>query len=98
MTRDHKIRIAVAGLAGKVREDAILALLTRPETINAAMVKRLTDYHENRKPRERKCRPRGPKRDVNLSIRVTYDEYCVIRDRLKRRPITPWIRKRLGIA
>ena len=41
MTRDQRIRIAVAGLKGKRREDAILFLLQRPASINLALCHRM---------------------------------------------------------
>lgn len=49
MTKDHKIRVLVSGLSGKVRQDEILRLLTNPEIINSRLRIRLLMFSQRAK-------------------------------------------------
>lgn len=50
MSRDHKIRVLVAGLKGPAREQEIMRLLTTPSLINPRLTTRI---HMIRKLHER---------------------------------------------
>ena len=80
MTKEHKIRIACGGLRGQERAATMLALLQHPERIDEAMLIRMKYPHRNG---ARKPRPGRTRRDVNISIRLSYPEYVEMKRRAK---------------
>jgi hypothetical protein len=82
MTKEHNLRAALVGLTGRQREERKLYLLKHPSLIETiAKRKRLQGIQPHLKDTARK-------RVIGWQMRLTPEEYLLLRDRAAKRGLT----------